>query len=169
MKCPITGKNCLKHKGFEADGKLVCEDCFHKKSEGIQSANDTTCASCGMSLADIVKGSRLGCAACYDNFPETMPHIVGSVQRADSGVRHVGRTPRSFIAEKARSVSEQAVREEISMRMNSAAANCDYKEAARMKSKMKELDSLKEEGRADLAERLALLVMELWTGSQALN
>lgn len=170
MKCPLTGKNCLKHKCFEAEGKLLCEDCFHKKAENLRLANDTICPSCGMTLAEIIKGIRLGCASCYDHFAETMPYIVGSVQMGDSNMRHTGSIPRGFLMDRAKITSSEEIREEILMRMNSASLDEKYKEAAKMRSKIVELDKLlKETGRADLAERLALFIFNFWTSLEALD
>lgn len=164
MKCPLTGKKCLKHKCFEAEGKLLCEDCFHTKAKEIHSANDITCASCGTSLTDIIKGGKLGCAACYDSFSGELPYIVGSVQMGDSSMRHVGNTPSSFLMDRAKKTSREDIRQEIVMRMNSAVASQDYKQAAKMKTKVEELDRLnKESGQADLSERLARFVFDFWT------
>jgi len=162
MKCPLTGKNCLKHKHLEAEGKLLCEDCFQKKVEGIQTANDMTCLSCETTLADIIKGGKLGCASCYDSFAETMHYIIGSAQMGDSRLSHVGRTPAGFLKSTAKSISYEEIREEIVMRMNSASVNQDYEKASKMKSKLANLDKIKKEGRADLSEQLAQFVFDFW-------
>lgn len=168
MKCPLTGKNCLKHKCFEAEGKLLCEDCFQKKAEGVKSASDTTCPSCGTSLTDVIKNGKLGCAVCYDSFSENIQYIIGSAQMGDPGIAHTGMIPESFLMETARSVSYEELREEIIMRMNSASAKQDYHRAAAMKSKIAELDDInKERGQADHSERLALFAFGFWKYSEA--
>jgi len=161
MKCPITGKNCLKHKSMESDGKLVCGDCLYKTPEPVKTVGELTCSSCGMSLVEIVKGSRFGCPSCYDNFQDVQ-HIVGSVQLGTSDIRHTGRVPSRFLEEKSKLVSREEILEEISMRMNSASSKGDYEEAARMKSKMLELESIEKDGRADYDVRLARFVEKFW-------
>lgn len=164
MKCPITGKSCLKHKSFDHEGNLVCEDCIQKNQESVVLISEIKCPSCGTAISDVIKGGRFGCAGCYDNFQDAS-HIISSVQRAESGARHVGRFPSRFIEEKSRSVSAQEIRDEITMRMNSAASKGDYSVAAKMKSRLKELDSLlsQKDGRAEYADRLARFVMSFWS------
>lgn len=167
MKCPISGKNCTKHKSFELEGQVVCEDCLHKKQEQIQAVGDMTCSSCGISLAQIVKGSRFGCPSCYDSFADMVPHLIASVQACDSAVRHVGIAPQCFLSEKSKSMSYEEIRDEIGSRMNAASSKEDYTEAARMKSSLSRLENIMKEGQGDHAERLALFVLEFWAGSES--
>ena len=167
MKCPLTGKNCVKHKAFESEGKLVCEDCLQKSTPQVQPVTEMKCSSCGISLVDIVKGSRFGCPSCYDSFPDMIPHIIASVQSGDISGGHKGRTPPSFLEKKSKSVSHEEIREEILFRMNSASLKEDYAEAASLKLKLEIFDAIVKEGRADLAERLALLVLEFWQGLES--
>jgi hypothetical protein len=51
--------------------------------------------------------------------------------------------------------------------MNSASLKEDYAEAASLKLKLEIFDAIVKEGRADLAERLALLVLEFWQGLES--
>ena len=97
MKCPITGKHCVKHKHIEMEGSLVCEDCLQKTNQPVHTVGEMSCPSCGIKLAEIVKGSRFGCASCYDSFADMVPHIIASVQTGDSKTSLVGMVPRSFI------------------------------------------------------------------------
>lgn len=167
MKCPMTGKNCLKHKGFDMDGKLVCEDCLHKKPEAIKSVAEILCSSCGTSLADVAKGGRLGCSSCYDSFSETMPYIIGSLQGGDSGMKHFGKIPKTFLMEMAKSTSFENIREEITMRMKSASLDENYAEASRMKASLDELEEMKRSGA--LPDRLPTFIFEFWVSLESLH
>lgn len=166
MKCPVTGKNCLKYKGFNMEGKLVCEDCLHKKPEAIKSVVEILCSSCGTSLADVAKGGKLGCPSCYDSFSETMPYIIGSLQGGDSGMKHFGRIPKGFLMNMAKSTSLEEIREEITMRMKSASIEEKYSEASRMKAKLDELEAMDRSGA--LPAGLPTFIFEFWTSLESL-
>jgi protein arginine kinase activator len=142
------------------DGKLVCEDCFHSEPNTIKTVIEKSCASCGTLLADVVKGGRLGCSSCYESFAETMPYIIASLQASDSGVRHYGRVPKTFLMEMAKSTSYEHIREEIIMRMNSASLGEKYLEASKMKNKLDELEKIKVSGA--LSDRLPTFIFEFW-------
>lgn len=177
MKCPITGKNCAKHKSFsvvnEMGGKakshLVCEDCIHQiQTVKILTPNDEkTCANCGLSLHDIIKGSRLGCAKCYDNFSETVPHIIASLQMGGEDIHHVGNFPRGFLMDRARETSREEFVEELSGEVSKACSDERYEDASRIKNLMGRFENEfpNERGRdARFSDELALFIFRYRNG-----
>lgn len=159
VKCPITGKNCLKHKSFDSGKGLVCEDCFQKSPTPIMSVAEIKCASCGMTLSSLIKGSRFGCAVCYESFQDAA-HIIEAVQLGS--LRHIGRVPESFLKEKSKSISVEEIKEEIKMRMDSAASKGDYVVAAKMKSKIKDLEIIAKKNGQAKNSQLAHFVLSFW-------
>jgi protein-arginine kinase activator protein McsA len=80
--------------GEKVDSYMVCEDCLYLSATSkIKMADeDLSCGTCGMRLEEILKGSRMGCAKCYDRFEKTLDHVIKAVQ-IGGGERHVGRIP----------------------------------------------------------------------------
>lgn len=163
MKCPLTGKPCVKLKyiGY-ADGKtehLVCEDCIHQtQSQNKISTpdDDETCADCGATLSEIVKGSRFGCTKCYDNFSETVGYIVSSLQGGTHDIRHVGSVPKSFLMDSARSTTREGFLEELGGEMKKAISTEDYGKAKLLAADIKKI----KEGEPLSDEEFALFVYE---------
>lgn len=168
MQCPINGKPCNKHKCFSVTGKdgkqcLVCEDCLHRadSSGGVQDYVKE-CGKCGRMLSDVVTGGKMGCPSCYDSFSDTIAYVIASVQHGESSMEHVGSVPRGFLMEKARSMGADEFSNRISEEMVRAAASEDYKEAARLREKLMELEVIKNKKRAN-PEEIALFIFRFWT------
>ena len=88
----------------------LCEECASKNGININGAMSLTdilvglgameeagdergakvCSFCGLKSAEFRKGSRLGCAACYDVFGQELKTIVSDMQK---GPKHVGKAP----------------------------------------------------------------------------
>lgn len=151
MNCPINGKPCTKHKGFHVtdkhDGKVetyqVCEDCLYldtTKKIGSPVA-EVTCESCGVTLNEIIKGGRVGCAQCYTKFGESMAGVIAAVQASTSETQHKGRTPYLWRLEQAEQTSPVSFATELSQKVRLAKRNEEYKSAAKYK---KSLDAFQE-------------------------
>lgn len=142
MNCPLSGKPCTKHKGFyiteKKDNKYethqVCEDCLYlnaSKSNFEVVQDENKCESCGKTLGEIVKDSRVGCANCYDNFRYSMEYIITAVQGTSEP--HVGRSPYLWRREQAEKTDPISFATELSQKMKLAKRNEDYKAAAKFK------------------------------------
>lgn len=105
MTCPLNGKPCVKYKCFhitekhgeKVDSYMVCEDCLYLSATAAikMTDEDLSCEGCGTKLEEILKGSRMGCAKCYDCFEKTLEHVTKAVQ-VGGGERHVGRVPEQW-------------------------------------------------------------------------
>lgn len=112
-----------------------------------------------MPLSQIIKGSRFGCSACYDEFNDTVPYVISSLQRANDDVRHVGRVPSGFLMDLAKKTTESGLVEELGGEMLKACSEEDYERADRIKSKLKELEGMKK-GESIPSEELALFAFK---------
>jgi protein-arginine kinase activator protein McsA len=175
MKCPITGKNCTKYKCFailhgksgKTEGYLVCEDCMHQNNNSIIAPNnDQHCDRCGISLSEIIKGSRFGCPHCYDSFPDALPYIVASVQMTNQEVKHTGRMPTRFVMENSKSTTKQDFMNELSEVIKKAAEKENYTEAAKIKKILDNFSRIPDEERRDARSmnELALFIFKFRSG-----
>lgn len=163
MKCPITGKTCLKHKShsveYNSAPHLVCEDCMQTNPDLERVDDAGECPRCGATLDEIVRTSRVGCADCYDHFVEPLSHIIAAVQFCPEA-RHVGPPPESFKRSSAEAADPVRMATEISQKIRAATKREDYSEASRLNvtlSGLKRLISVKhEKGELDPRERAEL-------------
>lgn len=140
MKCPLTGKNCLKHKSYtiedNKDGKkstyLVCEDCMSMNPQSDKSDDINPCPRCGVTLDQVVRNSRVGCSLCYDHFGEPLAHIIAAVQFAGEA-KHVGRVPESYKRSSAESLGPIRFATELAHKLAAATRQENYEEASRIK------------------------------------
>jgi len=160
MKCPLTGKPCVKIKYISVVDKkvehLVCEECIHQtqSSEKIQiPKDDDVCADCGLSLSEMIKTSRFGCSRCYDNFHDTIVYIIASLQNATREVTHRGCVPKQFLMEVSRKTTKEEFVRELNEKIEKACSEDDYERASAIRSEIRKV----EEGESS-PEEFALLV-----------
>lgn len=167
MRCPITGKNCHKHKAFSVEYNsnthLVCEDCMHSNAEVKPDQQDDhgPCPRCGTALDQVVRTSRLGCATCYDHFDEPLSYIIASVQFGGEN-KHIGSVPETFKRSRAESTNAVRFATEIAQKIKTATKEERYEEASRLNAILtkvkaiiqaaKEDGELDPESKAELAE-----------------
>lgn len=175
MKCPLTGKPCLKHKAHtiaDKNGKvhLVCEDCLHLNKDVWVTDEFGVCPSCGTALESIVKNSRVGCSGCYSHFEVPLSFVIAAVQAGATG--HQGPPPESYKRQVAESTRAVTFATELLIKIKSSSKEEIYEDAARLNSvlaKVKELISRSDE-RGELLpedrEKLSRIVIEYrWPGS----
>lgn len=173
MNCPINGKPCVKYKGFfvtekhgdKVDSYLVCEDCLYINATAkLDKPPEFEKCSCGMTIEEISRGSRIGCAKCYDHFSEVLNKIIAVVQ-APNRPQHVGRIPELWKREQAKQTSAVSIATELTQKLKIAIKEENYKMASELKVKIEELRVLIEKyKKADegqiLAEELANFVYD---------
>lgn len=165
MKCPITGKPCQKHKSFsvEENGKqfLVCEDCLHAGKTSCLQDCVQKCKNCGKTLAEVIAGGKMGCAACYDNFSDSIAYVIASVQRGESSIQHVGGVPSGFLMETAKGMTPERFLAELSEEMGRAVAEEDYRRAMEVKLESERFKDLMKRANS---EEIALFIFKRWGG-----
>lgn len=147
-RCPVTGKPCVKHKGYlvtekkgdEVKSYSVCEDCIYiNRGLKMQSGMDP-CPICSTTIEDIIKTSRIGCAKCYEHFESPLSSIVASVQAGAS--THNGTPPEFYKRRESESIRAVTFATEIMSKMKTAAREEKYEEASALKSILERVKSL---------------------------
>lgn len=169
MNCPMSGKPCNKYKGFyvtEKNGEKVtnyqvCEDCLYiNASKNAEIASEEKkCKTCGKTLGEIVKESRMGCADCYCEFDSAMEYIIAAVQ--NSNTRHVGRSPYTWRKQQAENTNPVSFATELSQRMKIAKREENYRLAAKIKVHLDEFNKKLSEYHESNEERAPVLRQEL--------
>lgn len=63
-----------------------------------------TCDSCGLSLEELMKNQRLGCAECYDAFEPELEKLIMSCQ---GSLEHLGKFPKKSLQRKIKTLNSQ--------------------------------------------------------------
>jgi protein-arginine kinase activator protein McsA len=173
MTCPLNGKPCVKYKCFHITEKhgekvetyMVCEDCLYisATSKIKMSDEDISCDSCGLKLEEVLKGSRMGCARCYDCFEGTIEHVIKAVQDAD---RHVGRIPTTWKMEQAEKTDPLQFLTELKQKYRIAVKSERYERASALNSHIIRFEELLErhekEGRSPPVQKeIATMIYDI--------
>ncbi|HOT44509.1 MAG TPA: UvrB/UvrC motif-containing protein [Spirochaetota bacterium] len=109
-------------------------------------AGGSACKSCGLTFADYSRESKLGCPDCYRYLGESLKSVIAGYHGAS---RHAGKHPNnhsginSITYEKpAVQVSPKKSMEELKTMLNRAVNDERYEEAALLRDKIRELESL---------------------------
>lgn len=141
--CPVSGKPCLKYKAFHVTEKMgvktnsyvVCEDClYNNPSSKLSIAQEDVSCACGTKLSDIMKGSKMGCANCYDSF-EDMKYIISAVQNIKDP-NHTGKAPYLWKMKQAEDTTCAQFTTSIKQKIKSAVEVEDYKKAIWLKKQI---------------------------------
>lgn len=149
MKCPLTGRNCLKHKSYtvedDREGKksthLVCEDCMSANPQADKSDEVSPCPRCGVTLDQVVRNSRVGCSLCYDHFGEPLAYIIAAVQFGGEA-RHLGRIPESYKRSSAESVGAIKFATELAQKLAMATREENYEVASKISATLARVKAL---------------------------
>lgn len=74
---------------------------------------DPGCPGCGITISEIAKTGRLGCAQCYEYFGR---ELTGVLQHAHGSIRHVGKVPKNWLKNKQdreAQAKEEAVKKQL--------------------------------------------------------
>lgn len=113
MKCPIKNIECKKYKMYSVteikngntESFKICEDCFYSineyefKEEKKIIDYAMVCPNCKLTLEDLMKKSRLGCAKCYEVFNDKLDMGIDKIQSSinKEKLKHIGKKPKNFI------------------------------------------------------------------------
>jgi protein arginine kinase activator len=92
------------------------------------------CPKCGFTYQDVAKIGRFGCADCYDAFKK---HISPLLKRIHGSDRHLGKVPLSA----GKTPRDTKNIQELRMRLDKAIQAEEFEEAARLRDKIKDLES----------------------------
>lgn len=161
MKCEICGKNeatvhlteivndkvtklnlcetCAKNKGSEMEEHFGLNDLLAGLADIGQTAKPEVastikCGSCGFTYQDFRKVGRLGCGDCYESFKKELTQLLRRIHSAD---RHVGKVPVTA----GKTVKDTQTIQELRIKMEKAIQTEEFEEAARLRDKIKDLES----------------------------
>lgn len=92
------------------------------------------CPKCGFTYQDFVKIGRFGCADCYEAFKK---HVSPLLKRIHGSDRHLGKVP----LQAGKTPKDSRNIQELRMRLDKAIQTEEFEEAARLRDKIKELES----------------------------
>lgn len=161
IKCQGCGKNpatvhLTEIVGGEKREKHLCEGCaagegivtgktpaslnewlssFVSQQSGPSGESALVCPTCGLSYAEFRQRGLLGCSQCYQAFGKVLTPLI---QRAhENASHHVGKAP----PEVDRTQRRQYELVDLRRRLRDAIAGEKYEEAARLRDKIKELET----------------------------
>ena len=92
------------------------------------------CPACGMTFLEFRNHGRFGCANDYDAFK---PELISLMENIHESTRHVGKTPRRA----PRSKTVQAELAQLRQQLQTLVNEENYEEAARIRDRIKELET----------------------------
>lgn len=108
---------------------------LHAFPTPVAPIKEIICSQCGLKLSEFRRAGRLGCDKCYEAFKEPMNDVIA---RAHGGKSlHVGRKPGMSGEETSRQEEVAA----LNRRLRKAIESEAYEEAARMRDRIKSLES----------------------------
>ena len=96
----------------------------------IEGPTAKRCKTCGMTVTEFKKHGRVGCKDCYDAFSDIITPVIKRVQGTST---HVGNAPTPVIKPKTEL-------ETLKMELSEAVRAEDYKKAAILRDKIKEIE-----------------------------
>ena len=121
--------------GEEQDLEAILGHFFAPEIGGGQGSGDLVCPACGYRLSRLHEETRLGCATCYTTFRRRLRPVI---QRFHRHLSHLGRMPAGVAA----SFSPSNALTRVRIELEHAIAAEDYEEAARLRDRIRELESL---------------------------
>ena len=111
---------------------------FNSDGLGLSSINekqaDMYCSQCGMTWSRFRTGSRLGCAACYEEF---RPQLLPLIRRLHGHVEHRGHIPQNLKA----TLGLQKKLKALRLELQEAIIDERYEEAAKFRDEIKSLEN----------------------------
>lgn len=105
---------------------------FMESDKSNVSTGVDICPSCGMSLLDFRRNSKVGCAQCYKTYRD---HLMPVVKRLHGTTKHTGKVPGKIDEE----VKSQKTLEHYEGQLKVALMKEDYEQAAYFRDKIRSL------------------------------
>jgi len=111
-------------------------------SQSAKGRSTVRCPKCQTSWDRLREDGRAGCATCYSTFEDSLGEVLGRMQQSP---QHVGKAPRAATRRKRRLEHLRARRdhrlEMLRGRLQTALEKQDYEEAAKLRDKIKIVES----------------------------
>ncbi|MFA7637031.1 MAG: UvrB/UvrC motif-containing protein [Monoglobales bacterium] len=131
-------EDCAKEMGFFGGGDLLFNisdfmSGFLGKGISPSLSEEKICPSCGMSINEFAKTSKLGCSKCYDFFDSFLEPLM---KRIHGNTRHVGKLPVNVDESLKKERTLSSLKEEL----KAAVAREDYEKAASLRDKIRQME-----------------------------
>lgn len=139
-------EECAKAKGAEMEEHFGLSDLLAGLSDlgsGVETelVGTTKCPTCAFTYNDFKKMGRLGCSECYEAFKKQLGPLL---KRIHGVGHHVGKVPLTV----GKTVKETRTIQDLKMQLEKAIQAEEFEEAARLRDKVRELESKHKDGGA---------------------
>ena len=143
---------CAKEKGAQMEKHFDLSDLLAGLADmgsapGLQVDEKVKCPNCGMNYQDFKAIGQLGCSECYKAFNK---NLIPLLKRIHGSIQYFGKMPavsaaRSLKPGAAKSKAASALQqlEDYKARLHKAIQEEEFEQAARLRDKIKELESKK--------------------------
>ncbi len=139
-------EECASHKGAQMESHFGLSDLlagladFGKTTGPEETVETTTCPSCRLSYEAFRKIGRLGCAACYETFKESLGSLL---KRIHGSTQHVGKVPhrpagQPAVARPATAARPRNELAELRRKLAQAIDQEAFEEAAKLRDQIRE-------------------------------
>lgn len=134
-------EQCAKEMGFFSNSDLMFNigdfmSGFMGKGMAPSLSDEKICPSCGMSIGELAKTSKLGCSKCYEFFDSYLEPVM---KRIHGNTRHVGKLPENADENFKKERQLSSLKNEL----KAAVAREDYEQAALLRDRIKEMEGEK--------------------------
>ena len=137
------------HVATPPDFESEAEDKSEAEATPFKSAPSGRCPKCRTTWDRLREEGRVGCASCYEMFEEALGE---SMERAQDASQHIGKSPRAATRRKRRLDLLRARRDSrlalLRERLEVALASEQFEEAAKLRDKIKVIESTIVDGNA---------------------
>lgn len=131
-------EDCAKEMGFFGHNDLLFNisdfmSGFMGKGISPTLSDDRICPSCGMSINEFAKSSKLGCSKCYDFFDS---YIEPVMKRIHGNTRHTGKLP----VNAGESFKKERKLASLKEELKAAVAREDYEKAAQLRDNIRQME-----------------------------
>ena len=137
------------HVALPPDFESESEDESKAEATPFKSAPSGRCPKCRTTWDRLREDGRVGCASCYEMFEEALGE---SMERAQDASQHIGKSPRASTRRKRRLDLLRARRDSrlalLRERLETALASEQFEEAAKLRDKIKVIESTIVDGSA---------------------
>ena len=146
---PITGKNCSCAKNYKityiCNKKVneinVCLDCLcNLDNYDAKSKVEDCCGFCGMTLEELLRNSKMGCANCYIKFEKPFVFSLEKLQKipnkTKNEIKHVGKAPYLWKKQQAENTDPIKFLLELKQKLSISVKHDNYKKAQDLKNKI---------------------------------
>ncbi|MFH1655275.1 MAG: UvrB/UvrC motif-containing protein [Candidatus Omnitrophota bacterium] len=133
-------EQCAKQKSIQMEQQFGLADLLAGLTDLSKQAKEDIghvalrCPNCGLSYEDFRKVGRLGCSKCYVTFKRYLSSLLKKIHGSN---QHIGKTP----VKVSRTVKVKSELQDLKDRLQKAVLAEEFEEAAKIRDKIRELET----------------------------